>query len=144
MENSNWTYLVFLAYFQELTSLVHTPSKWSQHLTKYRCMQGTPNMPDLSSRIIYLDFNASQCPLICFHLCECLEASAQGLLQVCCMDIGLVLGLSVGGLFFEHLGSHVVSTTVKLWTNKYTKITQTNIRNIPNKYQPFAPHIYNT
>jgi len=39
---------------------------------------------------------------------EGLEASAQGLLNVCFMGIGPVIGLSVGGWLFEHLGSHAV------------------------------------
>jgi len=39
---------------------------------------------------------------------EGLEASAQGLLQVCFMGIGPVLGLSIGGWLFQHLGSHAV------------------------------------
>jgi len=37
-----------------------------------------------------------------------LEASAQGLLQVCFMGIGPVVGLFVGGLLFENIGSHTV------------------------------------
>jgi len=37
-----------------------------------------------------------------------LEASAQGLLNVCFMGIGPILGLSIGGFLFEHLGSHAV------------------------------------
>lgn len=39
---------------------------------------------------------------------EGLEASAQGLLQVCFMGIGPVLGLAIGGWLFEHVGSHAV------------------------------------
>lgn len=35
-----------------------------------------------------------------------LEASAQGLLQVCFMGLGPMLGLFIGGLLFDHLGSH--------------------------------------
>ena len=39
---------------------------------------------------------------------EGLEASAQGLLQVCFMGLGPMFGLFVGGYLFQRLGSHAV------------------------------------